>query len=469
MKMPNRIFLPIIVILIIFSACKKDEPTTHLENVKNNTWIYNSMKHDYLFYKDIPSMSKLDLNQDPEQFFPLLLSTQEKRSGYTFSYIEKNLTTKSTTTSDVELSYGMEYARYDLSGWPYPFAIRVIYVIPNSVAAKAGVKRGDWFYGVNGVNFTSENVTTLLSGSAITLNKFKLTPVNGYYTQVVDASVSLPAATMISDNPVFLDSVYTMNDNTKIGYFVYNKFSTGPAGFVDKTYDNQMKSVFARFKSKGIQRLILDLRYNKGGYLSCCQLLSSMIVPTNALGDVMAYEEFNDIIAGERTASGSSAKGVISFLAASDVSTTNLNLNGLTVICSSWTASASELLVNALNPYLTNKVTLVGDTTVGKNMGSYEIKNDTYTMHPITIKIYNSQSASNYASGFAPDVLINELNSGSEFYPLGDTRELMLNKTLNKMGYVMATRSAQIPSPSLRISGSSLDRKHNELIIVPKK
>lgn len=465
MKMSNRIFVPLFAILIIFSSCKKDEPTTHVENVKNNTWIYNSMKHDYLFYKDMPSMSKLDLNQDPEQFFPLLLSSQEKRSGYTFSYIEKNITTKSTTTSDAELSYGLEYARYDLSGWSYPFAIRVIYVIPNSVASKAGVKRGDWFYGVNGVNFTSANVTTLLSGSAITLNKFKLKPVNGKYTQVVDASVSLPAATMISDNPVFLDSVYTMTDNTKIGYFVYNKFSTGPAGFADKTYDNQMKSVFSRFKSKGVQKLIVDLRYNGGGYLSCCQLLSSMIVPTIAVGDVMAYEEFNDIIAGERTASGSSAKGVISFLAASDVSTTNLNLNGLTVICSSWTASASELLVNALNPYLPNKVTLVGDTTVGKNLGSYEIKNDSYTMYPITIKIYNSKMESNYAVGFSPSVVYNEIENGEDYFPLGDTREMLLNKALTKMGYVLSTRSAKVNTQILHVLGTSLSRKGTDLIL----
>lgn len=471
----RRILALLILVTSIFSACKKDEPVETLTteqnaNIENNRWIYNNMKHDYLFYKDMPTLSSLDLKQDPEKFFSLLLSPQEKRSGYSFSYIKKNTTTKSTAESDATLSYGMEYMSYNFNNGGL-YAIRVLYVTPNSAAARSGIKRGDWFSGVGGVAFGPDNIGTLLSGNAISLDKFIFTRIAGELQFAKMGSVDLQAATIISENPIFLDTVYTMANGDKVGYFVYNKFTTGPNGFDDKTYDNQMKQVFARFKAKGVQELILDLRYNGGGYLSSCQLLSSMILPTANLGDVMAYEEFNDVITAERVAAQRSPQGVISFLA-SNQDTPSLDLRELYVICGRWTASSSELVINVLKPFMTVK--LIGSNTVGKNIGSYEIKNKTYTLHPITTKIYNNKHESNYEKGFSPDYFIDEAQDDlTTLKPLGDIQEVMINNALVVMGYVFTPRSERLKSAitassamdSYIVTGSSLSRKGTDLIM----
>ncbi len=448
-----------LISILGLSSCDKDEPVNS-EYVKTNQWIYNSMKHDYLFYKDIPDIKKLNLNQVPDSFFVRLLSSQEKgKRSYFFSYLEKKETT--TKSANVETSYGFEFTRYNS-----PNGVRVIYVQPNSPASRAGIKRGDWYTAINGTAISANNYQQLISGGAITLTRayFNASATSPATCLVTNGTINLGAATTVEDNPVFLDTVFTFN-NTKVGYLVYNSFTSGPDGYTDKTYDNLLKTVFAKFKSNGINKLIIDLRFNGGGLLTSCQLLTSMILPSANLGKVMAIEEYNDIKTKEYSTLYGSNYDKTYFLPAASVANQNVNQTELCVICSEFTASASELLINALKPYMS--VTLVGTTTIGKNMGSYEIEdaNYNYILHPITIKIYNSLNQSDYANGFTSDVYFDEYQYGDKFLELGNIQEMVLNETLQKMGLVSSTRSISSPTLQLKMKSTSLERKNNQLIL----
>ncbi|MDP4270179.1 MAG: S41 family peptidase [Bacteroidota bacterium] len=462
----KRLLLPLLLLIVLwnFSACKEDEPALSSDSSTSvqlsdtalaNQWIYSAMKLDYLFYKSLPDSASLNYNQDPQTFFNSLRSTQEERHGYYFSYIEKTNTT-TTKSSTISTSYGFEFILYPLSSSTY--TARILYVQPNSPAAKSGLKRGNWIYKINGNNIMASNYSQLTSGGAVSLTMLTYnTPTQKLN---IGSTLSLLPATTVEDNPIFLDTTYTIN-NTKVGYLVYNSFTTGPTGFDDKTYDNELKSVFAKFKSNGVSKFIVDLRFNGGGYLSSCQLLTSMILPSAKLGSLMSVEEYNDKLSKVYTGNKDY------FLGSSEIGSYNINQQQLYVICSQFTASASELLINSMKPYI--PVTLVGDTTVGKNMGSFEVTSSkyNYTLHPITIKIYNSLLQSNYSSGFSPEVEFNEFDDINDYLPLGDTNELLLNKVLQKMGLVSSTKSASSAS-SVQLKAtaiSSLQRKGEQLII----
>jgi carboxyl-terminal processing protease len=151
--------------------------------------------------------------------------------------------------------------------------IKVLYVLPGSPAAKAGLKRGDIITAVNGQKLTTSNYASLATDPA-TFN-YGLAKVES--GKIVDTdAVRTVTAEVFQQNPVYLDSVYTIGGKT-IGYLVYNQFIPGPNGSATATYDQKLEQVFSNFKAKGVNELVLDLRYNPGGYVSSSVKLASMI------------------------------------------------------------------------------------------------------------------------------------------------------------------------------------------------
>ena len=131
----------------------------------------------------------------------------------------------------------------------------------------------------------------------------------------------------------------------------------------------------------------------------------------------------------------------------------------LYILTGSRTASASELIINGLNPYM--DVFLIGDVTYGKNVGSISLYDDedprnTWGMQPIVVKVYNSDNQSDYSQGFSPD--IENKDNKLFIYPLGDTREELLSKALEQItGIPSAGRKTEVAEQE--IIGHSLDSK----------
>ncbi|MBQ7823456.1 MAG: peptidase S41, partial [Bacteroidaceae bacterium] len=264
---------------IVFCGCQKDDdlnpPSGTGDNTDNansnliiNNWIDGIMREKYLWYNDIPDRNRLNYGNTPTQFFKSLLSEQERgeKAGY-YSTIEKN-TTSARSINSVTLSYGMEYTLYRLPNTQY-YVARILYVLPNSPATEAGIKRGDWIIASNGTPITADNYNQLLSsGTQAVLSTM-------IYNETTDEfiegdNIQIAAARSVENNPIFLDTVYS-HGTEKIGYLVYNNFITGKNVYNDKGYITEMVKCFESFKDQKVNLFILDLRYNGGGYIDCSQ------------------------------------------------------------------------------------------------------------------------------------------------------------------------------------------------------
>jgi C-terminal processing protease CtpA/Prc len=142
------------------------------------------------------------------------------------------------------------------------------------------------------------------------------------------------------------------------------------------------------------------------------------------------------------------------------------DVNQVYVLTSNRTASASELVINGLIPYM--NVILIGDVTYGKNVGSVTLyeedpqkqKTNTWGIQPIIVKLANVNNESGYGNGFLPDVQVSEYDALPSFLPLGDTNERMLQTALIRMGVLSESlRSAgKIENPPFHPVSSSIER-----------
>ncbi|MGL5732238.1 MAG: S41 family peptidase, partial [Bacteroidales bacterium] len=185
-------------------------------------------------------------------------------------------------------------------------------------------------------------------------------------------------------------------------------------------------------KTSAVDEMILDLRYNGGGYLTSAVTLGSLFCPESALSQLFAITRMND-----KQESNNSEREKF-FHAKDSIGSSNLDLKRLYVIAGSQTASASELIINCLRPYM--DVIHIGSTTEGKNVGSLEYTSANfpgYSLHPITSKIFNKDLQSDYRNGFVPEAK----NRYDEFdepqvnmYPIGDENDPYIQLALKDMG-----------------------------------
>ena len=255
--------------------------------------------------------------------------------------------------------------------------LRVSYVERESPAGKAGIKRSWRIKSINGsTNITPGNANAIISAVYQSASSaFVFTKPSGE-----DVSITLNAGGY-KEHPVYLDSVYTISGK-KTGYLVFNSFM----GDTTEIY-NEFTRVFNRFGAAGVQDVVVDLRYNGGGYVSVQNVLANWLAPTAANGGVMEVEEFNDKYSTFNETIKFAKKG-------------SLNLNRLFVIVSQNTASASELLINSLKPYM--DVQLIGPSnTHGKPVGFFPIPVEDWYIFPVSFRTVNRDGDGNYFNGIA--------------------------------------------------------------------
>lgn len=240
----------------------------------------------------------------------------------------------------------------------------VKYADKNSPAGKAGFDRGWEITSVNGTTNFPANVsqlqplyTTLLTATNLTLGVRK--------NDKTTATITLNAASY-NINPVLFDTVYAVKDKSnqdvKVGYFVMYTFSSvlndkGEATLTKTVLDQTI----AKFKSQGIRYLIVDFRYNGGGATSTAEYLDNAFAPAAAAGKLMYTYKYNDKIMQNLAATKLDAQA--NFAAA----TGGMGLQNIFFVVSGATASASELTLNNLKPYM--NVSLIGSKTLGKPAG----------------------------------------------------------------------------------------------------
>lgn len=334
----------------------------------------------------------------------------------------------------------------------------VNYVSAGSPAEKAGLKRGDVLWSINGKSITTDNYLDLYYASSLTASLAYIDWENG---SIGDSGkeVELTAVTMY-ENPILCDTVYEFNGK-KVGYLAYTSF--------DLISIPELIEIGKKFKSEGIKELVLDLRYNGGGYVITESVLASMFAPKANVdaGDIFEKEEYNDILTEVYREAGISLE--TPFMTEYDydeidlhVSTkdANIGLERIYGLISPNTASASEALLSGLMPYM--DVRLIGEASHGKYCtGLMMSGEDAYENYPEEIKnwgvyvmvsIYQNAAGETpcMPDGLQPDTPVQD--DQIPLYQLGDVNEPLLRAALTQAGkqYDRANARSRSMSPALQ-------------------
>lgn len=431
--MKKFFFLCITIVSLLFTSCFEDQDdnsvTASTQEIQN--FIYRGLNFFYLYKADTPELADdafanqgelndfLDNYDTPEALFSYLQSPQDR-----FSFLVSDYVSLENALNGITLNNGMEFGLIlypDNSGNVFGY---VRYILPNSSASSTNLQRGDIFNTVNGQQITESNFNDLLSQDTYTIG---LAEYDGTNVTSTGESVSLTKQ-QYTENPVYLARTLTI-EGQNIGYLMYNGFT--------RDFDPQLNEAFAQFQADGITNLILDLRYNGGGSVETAVDLSAMITG-QFNGQVFYTEEWN----AERQDEYADDGLFNTTISNGDV-INSLNLNSVYIITSASTASASELTINGLDPYIT--VNQIGTATAGKYQASFLLydapapnfsrsqanPNHTYAMLPLVFKTANVNGNTDYDDGLFPDVELAE--DYSNLGVLGNENEPLLAAALNEI------------------------------------
>ena len=417
-------------LLTVLCSCGEDRTGEFYALIEDRQWIEETMQANYLWAEDMPVIeNEDDYFKEPQAFFKSLLSKNAMNGkGDKYSYMEEDPKAPQQESRSQMLdrtsTYGMEFElTNDPTGTTNHIHAHVLYVLDGSPAQQAGITRGDWLSSVNGQRITTSNYQLLKNGGSIKVARTRIYSTELGYTWQPADTLNLAASITMEINPFLIDTLYKV-EGQRIAYLMYNEFSTGPENKgTEETYNEQMKAIFANFKAQQPDALILDLRYNNGGYLQCAQALGSLVAPASALGKNFVNLQFNAKANPQRK----------EYPLLESYAEANLNLGKVYILTTSHTASASEALINGLIPYMGKEnVILIGERTEGKNVAMTAFRNETHgiTLWPVVAYASNAEDFSDYGDGFEPTHELKERNI-VDWYPLGDNREYLLKNAIS--------------------------------------
>jgi carboxyl-terminal processing protease len=476
------------IFVVIFSSCKKspkpeitdpanrsgrDTPTgTRTQLTLDSLYLY--AKQVYYWNDAIPEYSAFNprqfsgrsqpIDNYDDELFAISKLKINPATGKPYEYngpdYPKYSRIDDLTQANPGASAALKSADVDVDNNGYDVGIRPVFytftnsdkyelfvtaVYPGSPAETAGVKRGWLITKVNGstvgANYTreSQSVFNSFSAASITIEGFNA-------ADKVPFNVTLNRASYKS-SPVYAAKVIARGGK-KIGYLAFARFSSLTGS--DGASDSYLDPVFANFSAQGVTDLVIDLRYNGGGYVYAATYLTNLIAPSGTSGKVMFTETYNATMqAGQATILANQplvgVDGEILYqngrmlTAADDNYTTAGNtilfnkkgsltgVSNIVFIVSRNTASASEMVINNLKPYM--NVKLVGDTTYGKPVGFFPFTlENRYQVFMPMFETRNARNEGGYYTGIVPEVL-DEYNDPT--YVFGDERDNYLAKALN--------------------------------------
>ena len=465
---------------LLFTSCEKDEevfeekdlttinPKEEEGGEEANTpdelevekFVYAGMNEIYLYKADVPTLEDsyfstdsektdfLEAFRTPEELFEGLRWSDDRFSFITDNYfaLEDRFNGVSSTTT------GMKFGLGRISGTNNVFGF-LQYILPGTSAEEEGLTRGTVFTEINGEKMTLNNYSALMDAASVTINIGK---VEGGTLKMTEKTVTLDN-TAYTTNPVLLAKTLDV-EGEKVGYLMYTSF-TGD-------FDENLNAAFSQFKADGVSNLVLDLRYNGGGSVETAVDLASMITG-QFKGEIFMKEQWNESY--QDYFENNYPERLINRFdqqIRTKAPINSLNLSKVYILTSEVTASASELVINGLEPYI--DVVQIGETTTGKFQASVTLydspdfgregasENHTYAIQPLVFKSANASGKSDYVNGLVPDVQISETleNLGT----LGDPSEPFLQAALNHLlGKAQETKSqaAKIAAEKFETIGES--------------
>jgi C-terminal peptidase prc len=359
--------------------------------VGQNLYVRDVLTDLYLWYTELPEVDPASFDS-PEAY---LDAVRYRPLDTSFSYITSRAANDAFYSDSQFIGFGFSTSLSDT-------ALRVLQVFQASPAEDIGLRRGDSIVEING-----RSVAALVASGQID-SAFGPPEIG------VEADIAFHrlngalqrahmAKRIVTIPTVSLSRVYTV-DGRKVGYLFFRNFVQPSIAALDRA--------FAEFNTEGITELVLDVRYNGGGLVDVARHLASLIGATRVEGQVFTEFFHND--------KNTFRNQTVRFQATAN----SLNLDRLIVITGRASASASELVINALRPFM--PVILIGDRTYGKPVGQYASPFCEKVLAPVAFTLRNARGEGDFFGGFAPDcAAVDDAN-----HQLGDVGEASLGEAL---------------------------------------
>lgn len=386
--------------MLIVSCRKEDVPPvdTSLTPAMARDSLYYIMKEFYLWYNLMPQVTEVTKAnyKDPYELLDAMRYKTLDRWSFVADYDEFIAEMNGTF-----VGHGFRMG-LDAQG-----NARIALIYNNAPMYANGVRRGWIVKKINNIDVAQ----VLKSADAQAYNNM-IGPSQAGITNIflfqkpdgTETTISTTKSTFTLNTVLVYDTLHLSNGIT--GHLVFDAFITPSAG--------ELATAFAYFKASQIKDLILDLRYNSGGYLNIAQSLASYIAGDSRQGAVFAKLTYND--------KHQEANSTFPFRTI----TSSIGLDRVVVITSRSTASASEAVINGLKPFV--NVVTIGDTTDGKptGMNGWDIGKK-YYMWPVTFKMVNSQNQGEYFDGIFPAKVVSDDIS----HDFSDRNELCLKEAIH--------------------------------------
>ena len=420
-------------------------PTTSGSLDIEKAWVRKMIDDQYLWYDLVPNIDAARAEySDTQSVYPSLDNffvdlTNIVQDRFSFTYPTRLW--EEETNAGASGGYGIEWK---FSGAGTSRRIRIAYIEPGSPAAASGLLRGDELVSVDGIAANVASTSAAFDQLLDALFPNEGGPPHNFALTRSGASLFLTLVPQrVVRQPVLMHQSLSVNGRT-VGYIVFNEHSR-PA-------EHQLANAVAALRTAGVQDLILDLRYNSGGFLYIASQLAYMIAGPQRTGTQLFEQlQFN----AKRSAETNSPDSRIGFISqgclvencTTDQPLPTLDLGRVFVITTESSCSASESIINGLQG-VGVEVVRIGGTTCGKPYGFYGYDNCGISYFPMEFKGVNAVGFGDYATGFTPTCSATDDLSRA----LGQPDEGMLAAATYRLangvcgaGFGAARESAQAP------------------------
>lgn len=335
---------------------------------RQNLYVRDALDDLYLWYRELPEVDPARYGS-PEAY---LEAVRYRPLDTTFSYITSRASNDAFFSESQFIGLGLSTS---LQG----DEMRVLQVFDDSPAAESGLDRGARIVEIDGRPIAAY-VADGTIGSAFGPTELGVEVRIAFDTRAGERRTATLQKRLVTIPTVSLTRVFDV-DGRKVGYLFFRNFVRPSTQALD--------DAFAALREAGVTELILDLRYNGGGLVDVAVHLGSLIGGAATRDQVFAEYRHNDRNTRRDT--------TLRF----DEAANALGLSRLVVIATRSSASASELVVNALRPFM--PVTIVGDRTYGKPVGQYQLNFCDKVLAPVSFSLVNADGQGDYFDGLAAD------------------------------------------------------------------
>ncbi len=343
-------------------------------------FVHELLLDRYLWYREVPASIDYSDFDSPEQTLDFLKYEEKDR----FSYIAEKAAFDSLFSEGQYVGYGFAYFIDDAG------KVWLKFVYDDSEAGRAGLQRGDEILSINGQMVAQ--ISAALAWDTIFGKAEVGVPVSMLLRRKDGSTADIQMTkSVVNINTVLYSSVIDQA-GVKVGYLMFNSFLGTSLG--------ELETVFASFSAQGVSRVILDLRYNGGGSVGVAKVLGSYLYDNPFSNQLFTVLEQND------------KYRALDSKYYFDSRANELDLQQLVIITTASTASASEMIINGLKPFVPVKT--IGSTTNGKPVGMNGFEFCEKIILPITFAVYNADHEGEYFDGIPADCAAED-NVGAAF------------------------------------------------------